>query len=247
MRTRTYILIAISVIAVAVCVRLGIWQLNRRNERIAYNNSISTRLTDAPTSLNSLPSDTSQLRFRRVNLHGVYDYSHEIVLTNRVRNGSPGVHLITPLLFNGSDSAVLVIRGWVYTPDGVTANIMDWREADSLSSDGFVIPLPTPGAGNVQSPTNPNAYRWIDLAVLAKTIPYPLHNYVVVLAGDTTHQEGIPPRVSPPILDEGPHLVYAIQWFSFATIFLIGTVFFVRKNRPSSKQGDSSPTIGSSR
>ncbi len=239
MRTRTYILIAISVVAVAVCVRLGFWQLSRRGERIAYNDSISTRLTDEPTSLNSLPSDTSQLRFRRVNLHGVYDYSHEIVLTNRVRNGSPGVHIVTPLLLNGTDSAVLVIRGWVYTPDGVTANVTDWREADSLSSVGFVIPLPTPGVGKVQSPTNPQAYRWIDLTVLAKTIPYPLHNYIVVLAGDTAHHENVPPRVSPPILDEGPHLVYAIQWFSFAIIFLIGTVFFVIKSRPSSGPGNS--------
>jgi cytochrome oxidase assembly protein ShyY1 len=29
-------------------------------------------------------------------------------------------------------------------------------------------------------------------------------------------------RLTPPPLDEGPHLSYAIQWFAFAAIALIG-------------------------
>ncbi len=41
-----------------------------------------------------------------------------------------------------------------------------------------------------------------------------------------------PVRVPPPALDEGPHKSYAIQWFSFATIALVGGVVFARAQRP---------------
>ena len=37
----------------------------------------------------------------------------------------------------------------------------------------------------------------------------------------------VPQRVPTPPLDEGPHLSYAIQWFSFAAIALAGTVMAV--------------------
>jgi cytochrome oxidase assembly protein ShyY1 len=36
-------------------------------------------------------------------------------------------------------------------------------------------------------------------------------------AADTT-----PARLAPPALDDGPHLSYAIQWFSFAVIAIVG-------------------------
>jgi len=33
---------------------------------------------------------------------------------------------------------------------------------------------------------------------------------------------GLPRRWPPPTFDDGPHLSYAIQWFSFALIALVG-------------------------
>ena len=39
-------------------------------------------------------------------------------------------------------------------------------------------------------------------------------------------------RLSPPVLDDGPHLSYAIQWFSFATIILVGSGALMFKRRP---------------
>ena len=38
-------------------------------------------------------------------------------------------------------------------------------------------------------------------------------------------------RLPPPALDEGPHLSYAIQWFSFAAIALIGGTAVAVRNR----------------
>jgi surfeit locus 1 family protein len=40
-----------------------------------------------------------------------------------------------------------------------------------------------------------------------------------------------PSRVPPPSLTDGPHLSYALQWFGFATVFMIGFVVFARGKR----------------
>ena len=65
-------------------------------------------------------------------------------------------------------------------------------------------------------------------AALAKQLPYPIANYYVVLT-DSSSSASAPPRVEPLPLDEGPHRAYAIQWFSFAAISIIGLVIFIRR------------------
>jgi cytochrome oxidase assembly protein ShyY1 len=39
----------------------------------------------------------------------------------------------------------------------------------------------------------------------------------------------LPALVPPPDLSEGPHLSYAIQWFTFAAVALVGTALLVRR------------------
>jgi surfeit locus 1 family protein len=53
---------------------------------------------------------------------------------------------------------------------------------------------------------------------------------VQLLPGDGTGR--LPPgliRWPAPELDEGPHLSYTVQWFSFAVIILGGTLLLLRK------------------
>jgi surfeit locus 1 family protein len=38
-------------------------------------------------------------------------------------------------------------------------------------------------------------------------------------------------RVPPPPLGDGPHLSYALQWFAFATVALVGYVAWLRAGR----------------
>ena len=49
-------------------------------------------------------------------------------MTGRTRSGSPGVHILTPLRIPESDTALLVNRGWVYSPDARTVDLTRWRE-----------------------------------------------------------------------------------------------------------------------
>jgi surfeit locus 1 family protein len=233
MRLREYGLVVLSLAMALLCLRLGVWQVSRLYERRASNAFIAHRLHEPPVSLAQLPRDTAALRFRRVTVHGTYDYAHELVLTTRTRNGSPGVNVLTPVRIAGSDTALLVNRGWVYSPDGVHVDLTRWREGDSAIVLGFAVPPNgrRDGRGAVRSPTRRNAYRWLDFTAISATVPYPVYPFVVVLEDGSTPSPTRLPRIAPPPLDEGPHLSYAIQWFSFATIAVVGMVVFIRRVR----------------
>jgi len=218
----------------AGCLALGVWQLRRLDQRRDFNTVLARRLSIAPSPLSALPTDTANARYRRVSLNGTYDYANEFVLTSRTRMGSPGVNIVTPVRLPATDTAVLVNRGWVYAPDGMTVDLAKWREKDSMTGIGYVATYPMPRQGNAASESRPRAYRWLDRSILSNRTSYPLAPYYVVLAADTTPVPrdipmSTPPRLPAPMLDEGPHRGYAFQWFSFAAISIVGTYLFLRR------------------
>ena len=223
--------LVLSILAIAfaiVSIGAGIWQTRKHSARKRENASIAARRFAPEVELDGLPADTGAARFRRVHIKGSYDHAQEIVFTLRQRNGSPGVNIITPLLRNGKDTVVLVNRGWVYTPDGVTIDLNPWREADIVDGHGFVETFPTKGPFPAPNPAHPRSFRRLSRAQLQKVLPYPIANYYVVLT-DSSASASAPPRVEPLPLDEGPYRLYAIQWFSFAAISIIGLVIFLRR------------------
>jgi len=223
--------IVLGIIAIGLAIfflSMGAWQLRRLSGRQAENAFLASRRFGVVLPLDSLPADTGLAHFRRVRIRGYYDYAREIVFTLRGRNGSPGVNIITPLLRNGKDTAVLVNRGWIYSPDGMTVDHNPWREADTVNASGFVETFPTKGPFPEPNPARPKAFRRLNRAALEKVFPYPIANYYVVLT-DSSSSASAPPRVEPLPLDEGPHRAYAIQWFSFAAISIIGLVTFIRR------------------
>ncbi|HUR00539.1 MAG TPA: SURF1 family protein [Gemmatimonadaceae bacterium] len=229
MTLRKWILSLIAVSFALVCISLGFWQLRRLSARQAQNDLLGSRRLAEPVALAELPADTALAHFRRVHVAGSPDYKQEITLTLRVRNGSPGVNIVTPLRQPGNDTAVLINRGWVYAPDGITVDTKGWRETDTLSGTGFVETFPTQGAFPAPNPARPRSFRRLNRAELQKLFPYPIADYYVVLT-DSGAAPHAPPRMEAAPLDEGPHRNYAIQWFSFAAISIIGLMIFLRRS-----------------
>jgi surfeit locus 1 family protein len=236
---RKWILTVLAVSAAVAFVSLGLWQLRRLEERRQQNSLLASRRFAPEITPEAVTPDTAAARFRRIRLRGVYDFSNEIIHTLRGRSGSPGVNILTPLRRAGTDTAILVNRGWVYAPDGITVDAKQWREADTLNGTGFVETFPTAGPFAPPNSARPRALRRLDRSALLTLFPYPIANYYVVLApsdsglnaatSGTTPAPSIPPRVEPVALDEGPHRNYAVQWFSFAAISIIGIVIFIRR------------------
>ncbi len=229
MKARDVSFVILGTIAAAVCIRLGIWQLDRLAERRAFNDQLRSRAEMAAVPFSQLPVDTGEAHYRRARITGTYDFSSQVVLTTRMRNGSPGVNIITPVRLSGTDTAVLVNRGWIYAPDGMTADLGKWPEPAGLDGDAYVQTYQS-REGSPKSRSVPRAYRWMDRAALSQDFPYPIAPYYLVLIGESRNPPaGIPPRVPVPPLDEGSHQSYAFQWFSFAAVLIIGMVIYLRR------------------
>ena len=227
MPRRTIVFVAAALLAAALFVRLGFWQLDRLGQRRARNQILASRIGAPPTPW----SDTSAIRYRRVRVSGVPDYEREIVLAGRSRRGSPGVNLVTPVRLPGSDTAVLVNRGWVYSPDAARVDHRRWREGDTLTVEGYVEAFTEPGPGDL--PAHQRLARRLSYEAVSARFPYPVAGaYVVAVDTATDGRSAAPTRSGIPTPDEGPHFGYALQWFAFAAIAVVGAGIAVAKRSP---------------
>lgn len=231
MSYRNVVFLTVSVLMAALFARLGVWQLHRLGERRARNALVMARLATRPVPLAALPRDSAMAHYRRVHLVGTLDFDHEVVVVNRIRDGSPGVHLVTPLRPDAptwGDTAVLVNRGWVYAPDGASVDHARWREPSRFDGMGYVQEFAAGRGSPAAVSTHPERLRWLDPDVVSRRAGYPIGRYYVVADVDAPNATPeTPARVPVPTPDDGPHLSYAIQWFSFAVIALVGAFFAV--------------------
>lgn len=244
MTLRQLLAAVIGIVTAVVCIRLGLWQLERRAERHEHNDRVLARSAAAPVPLPQLGPVSDSLRYRRLTARGRWDFDHEFVLTGRSRDGSPGVHIFTPLIPDGIEQALLVNRGWVYAPDAASVDLARWREAPRVALTGYVDLFP-PEAGtglDPRSTRSPRAWHRLDTAALATTLPYGFEPYYAVLLSDTgatpagVVDTATPVRLTLPALGGGPHLSYALQWFSFATIALVGAGILIWRDRRPGRQ-----------
>jgi len=189
------------------CVLLGRWQLNRLGQRRARNATLAARLALPPLAVGRNVSADSA-RQRRVVARGVYDFAAERTWPGRSFQGTPGVALVTPLRLSDG-SAVLVDRGWAPSPDAFHVDHTLYREPDTATVTGIAL-VPPRGRGDV---------------AVTGFLPF------VIQLESADPARGLPRRWPPPTFDNGPHLSYAIQWFSFALIALVGTAVLIRKGR----------------
>jgi len=229
-RPRTLLGLLIPLACAALFVRLGLWQLSRHQERAAYNAVLASRLVAPPAPVTTVAfGDSAALRGRRVTASGVFRYDREQVQAGRVSEGSPGVHLLTPLALPGTDTLLLVLRGWVYSADAAAVELARWREADSVSLSGYVLPLAPEG------PAPPDAgrpLRTLSVAALEARVGAPLRPVLLVMTSDSVARaDSVPRRLPPPRLDPGPHWSYMLQWFGFALVAIIGGVLLFRRQR----------------
>lgn len=219
----------------AVCVRLGIWQLDRLEQRRAFNSQVETMRAMETLDLNqSIPEDITSMEWRPVTVTGEYDFENQVAMRNQYKDGEVGYHLITPLLFNGG--AVLVNRGWI--PADSTSSPEDWRafdEAGVVTVTGQIrLGQGKPAIGGVADAlpmdgTRLTVWNNLDVEKMSAQFPYPILD--VFVQPSVTEGDDVPPIPFQPNLEltEGSHFGYALQWFTFAVILFFGYPFYLRK------------------
>jgi surfeit locus 1 family protein len=234
-RSRLPLSIALVVFA-AVCARLGVWQLDRLAARQAANDAAAARRALPEVRLpSSIPAES--LDGRNVRATGEYDRRGELILRGQVFSGVPGVVLVTPLRLDGAgDTAVLVERGFVPSPDALALpSDTGLDEPGARDVRGIAFAIADSGHGEPLERGGRLSLRRLDLGVARQRSPHPLLAVVIRQSPDSP-SAGFPRRRPAPVLDEGPHLVYAIQWFAFALTALVFGAVYLRKRGGIEKQ-----------
>lgn len=217
-------------IGTVVCIRLGIWQLDRLEQRRAFNSQVETMQNAEVLNLNQiLPTDIESMEWRAVTVTGTYDFENQIAVRNQYHDNEYGYHLITPLQFEGG--VVLVNRGWI-PAEG------DWQIYDEVGQvtvsgkirlgqakialGGLEDALPVDGSKLA-------VWNNLDVEKMSGQFPYPILN--IFIQPNANENDSTPPIPQQPTLDlsEGSHFGYALQWFTFAAILFLGYPFYLRK------------------
>ena len=222
----------------ALFVGLGMWQLDRLEQRQALNQVGEERMSQEAThlqlALEEAGGKIEALQYRNVYLTGVFDPSEEVLIRSQVELGQAGFHVITPLVTD-EGWAVLVNRGWV--PLGMdTPPVGSRPEPGRQRVEGWVqLSQVRPALAPEDLRGEQPVFNRVDIGRIGEQTPYDLAAVYVVAAGE----EGVelPVPVDPPdFTNEGSHLAYAVQWFGFAAVGLVGFYFLLRR------KGDTPPS-----
>lgn len=117
---------------------LGRWQLSRAAQKQALQDAVETRRMVPPlhnVELLAQKDEPSDVLHRPVELRGRFVPEFTVFLDNRQMHGRPGFYVLTPLLLEHSNTAVLVQRGWV------VRNFLDRTALPELATPTGVVQL----------------------------------------------------------------------------------------------------------
>jgi cytochrome oxidase assembly protein ShyY1 len=220
---------------------LGFWQLARnthKHEIVARERAAYAKPAPDVTTIGAHGHDGS-----RAEATGVFDGAHETVLRNQVNNDRVGVDVLTPLHLSDG-TTVLVDRGWVRA-SGASGLTTDPPPAGNAVVHGLLHGSnPLAAADTVDHlPDGRLAVPRVDLAAIGRTLGYTLRPvWIEAQAIEPTPSSGAPSLPQPPPPDPVNHMEYAIEWFAFAAIPLIGWPIALRRLLRQRKAVTTEPT-----
>lgn len=228
-RPRWIVLTILGVLVAVGFSYLGMWQLDRLAQRQERNATIASRSDEPARPLADLrrefSDDPEELAFRHAYTEGTYRPEDEFVSIGRVSGSTTGTLVATPLVLDDG-SVLIVVRGIVpVEPDGSPVGGFEVTAPDVLVSGRLTpgeAPLrigePDPPTGHLEALSRLDL-EFIDQWVEGDVLPF------MLLLDEQTPAPQTPPVVIPDEeLTEGKHLGYAVQWFAFSAIALVGLV-----------------------
>jgi surfeit locus 1 family protein len=216
-----------TVLLVALGVSLGQWQDRRAAEKTALQQKLSTRAAEAPLTLGAALVPAAPLEYRHVRVTGEFVGAWPLYLNNRPQDGRAGFYLVMPLRIAGTDTHVLVARGWLPRNVAEATRLPPYATpAGSVTVDGIVkasvgrvMQLGTP------EPVKPGAIvQNIDPAQFAQSSGLKLQPFFIEQAGPAPAADGLVRAWPAPSLGVEKHQGYAFQWYALAVMALL---FFV--------------------
>lgn len=223
------------VVLIAAMVSAGFWQVSRHREKADRNGRIAARtavpMVDVEDLLAGPEAPTDDLEYRVVSAEGTY-LDQDILIRSRSFDGAPGSWVATPLRLEDGD-IVVVNRGFIANsgefefvpeefaaPDGEVRVVGLLRRPQTRGRIGAV----DPAEGVLRDMAR------LDVGRIAKQVDGPVLPMYLSLEDQRPPLTTADPHPVPrETLDEGPHRGYAVQWFIFASIGVIGYPLILRR------------------
>jgi surfeit locus 1 family protein len=212
-----------------VLLGLGVWQLNRAEEKRAILVLQGQRQAMEPLTLTAAtPDSLEKLLYQKIQAVGQYDNKHQYLLDNQVNKGRAGYFVLTPFRLKEDNKAILVNRGWL--PIGKSRLAMPdiGVDGEEITITGRInrfqrVGLKLAGA-ELPADNWPAVVQFIDIEKLSKRLTYPLFGFQLELdkqsANGFTREWQMPQAMTPE-----KHVAYAVQWFLLAITL---TVLYIK-------------------
>ncbi|MFN3254115.1 MAG: SURF1 family protein [Ilumatobacter sp.] len=238
--------------AIVAMINLGIWQLDRLDERRAFNSEVIERSERAPLPIGDVLDDLERgeltpetAEWLPVSLVGTF-LADQVVEFNQSQRGRAGDNVLAGLVL-AADTETAPETDTESAPDTETSATTVIVNRGFVPLGFEVSPPPTtPVAvvGLVRASENRSLgqltdevdgplteIRRVDLPLLAQQFPGEVAPvYVQLVRSEPAVGAGDPEPIARPELTSGPHLSYAIQWFVFALCVAIGWLLAVRRS-----------------
>lgn len=113
---RAYLRLFLVTLLVAICVAMAwlqLWRAETRGERFEREQAA---LLSTPVSLSPQLREREKLLDRAATARGHWLAAKTLFLDNKIYRSQPGYHVLTPLQLSGSETVILVNRGWIAAP-----------------------------------------------------------------------------------------------------------------------------------
>lgn len=205
----------------ALLIALGTWQIERRAWKADLIARIETRLALPPAALDELLAQPDQADFRPVRATGRWLHEHEFHLAARGYRGNPGYHVVTPLLLDGGETAVLVDRGWVPLERRVPQSRAAGQATGGVVVEGIARQPTKPGAFTPDNRPDQNQWYWIDLAAMRAGAGAARLAPLLIEAGPAVNPGGLPIGGQTRVTLSNNHLQYALTWYALAVALAV--------------------------
>lgn len=206
-------------IVVLVTMGLGIWQLQRLEEKNRLITAIDAAQSAAPQNLAAIPQEAlTTLEWHNIVTEGRFLHRHELYATPRYLKGLLGYAVLTPLEFMTPQGPryVMVNRGWVPPEHKDSAKRMAGNPPGEVRVEGVIRKQMPKKYFTPENRPAENLWFWYDLPAMAKETGLPLLPVLIDettlnAPGETLENAPIPFPIE--ITLRNDHKGYAITWF----------------------------------
>jgi surfeit locus 1 family protein len=218
---RDWVVLVAALLFAALTARLGVWQLDRADQKIRAQQALDARRALPPLPASALamrPAEAATQHGRLTSLQGRWQPALTVYLENRQMDTRVGFYAVTPLLLDDG-TAVLVQRGWFPRDQADRTRIVaPPAPAGRVAVQGRIAPGPGRVydlGGAASGPIRQN----LDIEAYARETALPLRPVSVVEEdGPAAPQDGLLRHWQAPAADVQKHYGYAFQWFALSTL-----------------------------